>query len=114
MRREPTPFEHKLWLALRAKRWNNAKFRRQMVIGSYIVDFSCRLPCKLVVEVDGDTHAMQRVYDERRTAQLIAKGYQVLRFTNREVGENIEGVLLRIEEVLHAPLPAQDPPGERE
>jgi very-short-patch-repair endonuclease len=39
MRREPTPFERKLWLALRAKRWNGAKFRRQVVIGGYIVDF---------------------------------------------------------------------------
>jgi very-short-patch-repair endonuclease len=113
MRRESTPFERKLWLALRAKRWNGAKFRRQTVIGSYIVDFSCRLPRKLVVEVDGDTHAAQLDYDVRRTAELTGKGYQVLRFSNRDVPENIEGVLQSIEQALHAPLPSLSPGGER-
>ena len=113
MRRESTPFERKLWLALRAKRWNGAKFRRQMVIGSYIVDFSCRLPRKLVVEVDGDTHGLQQSYDMRRTADLIARGYEVLRFTNSDVGGNIDGVLLTIEKALAAPLPALSPEGER-
>ena len=113
MRREPTPFERKLWLALRAKRWNGAKFRRQMVIGSYIVDFSCRLPRKLVVEVDGDTHGLQQQYDEDRTADLISKGYEVLRFTNSDVGDNLDGVLLAIENALAAPLPSLSPEGER-
>lgn len=75
MRREPTPFERKLWLAIRAKRWKGAKFRRQMVIGGYIVDFSCRLPRKLVVVVDGDSHAEQKRYDERRTRELMDKAY---------------------------------------
>ena len=84
-----------------------------MVIGGYIVDFSCRLPRRLIVEIDGDTHATQRSYDDRRTAELTARGYQVLRFTNRDVGENIEGVLHRIEEVLRAPLPSLSPAGER-
>ncbi len=84
-----------------------------MVIANYIVDFSCRLPRKLIVEVDGDTHASQQAYDSRRTAELIDNGYQVLRFTNRDVGNNIEGVLLRIEEALHAPLPSLSPEGER-
>jgi very-short-patch-repair endonuclease len=112
MRREPTPFERKLWLAVRAKRWNGAKFRRQMVIGGYIVDLACRLPRKLVVEVDGDTHGSQESYDSRRTADLLAKGYEVLRFTNRDVGENLEGVLLAIENAL-APLPSLSPEGER-
>ena len=113
MRREPTPFERKLWLALRAKRWNGAKFRRQMVIGSYIVDFSCRLPRKLVVEVDGDTHGLQQQYDEDRTADLISKGYEMLRFTNSDVGDNLDGVLLAIENALAAPLPSLSPEGER-
>ncbi len=113
MRGEPTPFEHKLWLAVRAKRWNGAKFRRQVVIGGYIVDFACRLPRKLVVEVDGDSHGFQKSYDTRRTTDLNAKGYEVLRFTNRDVGENLEGVLLAIETALAAPLPSLSPEGER-
>jgi very-short-patch-repair endonuclease len=53
MRRELTAPELKLWLELRAKRFAGAKFRRQVVIGSYIADFACRTPKMLIVEVDG-------------------------------------------------------------
>jgi len=113
MRREPTPFEHKLWLELRAKRSNGAKFRQQAVIGRYIVDFACRIPCMLVIEVDGDTHGERDDYDERRTKFLEGRGYRVLRFTNVDVGENFEGVMMTILDAL--PLsPALSPEGERE
>jgi very-short-patch-repair endonuclease len=114
LRTEQTPLEQKLWYALRAKRFQGAKFRRQIVIGRYIVDFACRLPRMLVVEVDGDTHASQRGYDSRRTAFLENEGYRVLRFTNREVGTNLEGVLTVIAETLFSPLsPALSPKGVR-
>ncbi len=63
MRREVTAPELKLWLELRAKRFQGAKFRRQVVIGPSIADFACRLPTMLIVEVDGETHAEQRAYD---------------------------------------------------
>jgi very-short-patch-repair endonuclease len=109
MRREPTPLEHRLWLALRAKRFEGAKFRRQVVIGRYIVDFACRLPGMLVIELDGDTHGVQADYDERRTALLEARGYRVIRFTNADVAGNIDGVLEAIADAL--PL---SPEGERE
>jgi very-short-patch-repair endonuclease len=66
-----------------------------------------------VVEVDGDTHGSQQSYDARRTADLIAKGYEVLRFANRDVGENLEGVLQSIERALATPLPSLSPEGER-
>jgi len=115
LRTEQTPLEQKLWYALRAKRFQGAKFRRQVVIGRYIVDFACRLPRMLVVEVDGDTHASRQGYDSQRTAFLESKGYRVLRFTNREVGTNIEGVLTIIAGALDSPLsPALSPEGERE
>ena len=115
LRTEQTPLEQKLWYALRAKRFQGAKFRRQVVIGRYIVDFACRLPRMLVVEVDGDTHASRQGYDSQRTAFLESKGYRVLRFTNREVGTNIEGVLTIIAGALDSPLsPALSPSGERE
>jgi len=109
MRREPTPFEARLWHALRAKRLNGAKFRQQVVIGRYIVDFACRIPTMLVVEVDGDTHAGQEAYDNGRTAFLESNGYRVLRFTNRDVETNMYGVLTLIEESLHqsSPLPGR-------
>jgi very-short-patch-repair endonuclease len=115
MRREVTPLEAKLWYALRAKRFNGAKFRKQNVIGRYIVDFACRNPRMIVIEVDGDTHASQANYDEKRTKFLEQRGYHVLRFTNQDVGCNLEGVLMTIENALRLPLsPALSPEGERE
>ena len=115
MRRQPSPFEQKLWLALRAKRLSGAKFRRQQVIGPYIADFACRIPTMLVIEVDGDTHAGQEAYDRERTAELERRGYRVLRFANRDVGDNLEGVLMTIADALRLPLsPALSPEGERE
>ncbi|MEA3038762.1 MAG: hypothetical protein QOE79_1275 [Sphingomonadales bacterium] len=116
MRRELTGPERRLWHELRAKRFEGAKFRRQVVIDHYIVDFACRMPRKLVVEVDGDTHAGTGSYDARRTAQLEMRGYQVMRFTNHEIMSNLDGVLTTIAAVLDAlPLsPTLSPEGERE
>jgi very-short-patch-repair endonuclease len=115
MRRDPSPFERRLWLALRAKRFEGAKFRRQKVIGPYIVDLSCRMPRMLVIEVDGDSHGAQAAYDERRSTYLMKQGYQVLRFTNQEVASNFEGVLFAIQTALESPLsPTLSPEGERE
>jgi very-short-patch-repair endonuclease len=115
MRRRPTPIEEKLWLALRAKRFNGAKFRKQVVIDRYIVDFACRIPRMLVVEVDGDTHAMQPDYDAKRTAFLESRGYEVLRFANSDVATNFEGVMMMIQSALRLPLsPTLSPEGERE
>jgi very-short-patch-repair endonuclease len=115
LRTRQTPTEQKLWHLLRADRFHGAKFRRQVVVGPYIADFACRTPRMLIVEVDGDTHAKQTHYDEGRTAFLESKGYRVLRFTNREVGSNLEGVLATIAQTLALPLsPALSPEGERE
>lgn len=100
MRREPTPPELRLWLALRAKRFEGAKFRRQVVIGRYIVDFACRLPRMLVIELDGDTHGARSEYDAQRTSLLERRGYRVVRFTNAEVASNLEGVLEAIADAL--------------
>lgn len=114
MRREPTPFERKLWLAVRAGRLGGAKFRQQQVIGAYIADFACRLPLMLVVEVDGDTHAPRSSYDARRTKEFEARGYRVLRFSNHDVATNFESVLTTIASVLDVPLsPTLSPEGER-
>ena len=115
LRTEQTPLEQKLWHALRAKRFKGIKFRRQVVVGSYIVDFACRSPQMLVIEVDGVTHGDQEAYDQRRTDFLEIKGYRVLRFTNVDVGSNLEDVLTMIAEALHSPLsPPLSPAGERE
>lgn len=87
-----TPPETRLWLALRARRFQGVKFRRQKVIGPYIADFACRDPM-LVIELDGDSHGTREAHDARRTAFLEAQGYRVVRFTNAEVMSNLEGVL---------------------
>jgi len=94
MRREPTPAEQRLWYHLRAKRFDNLKFRHQTVIGFYIGDFTCRSKM-LVIEVDGDTHTDPDA-DRIRTMHMNHRSWRVLRFTNADVMDNIEGVLLTI------------------
>ena len=93
MRSEPTPFEYKLWERLKSSQLDGLKFRRQIVLAPYIVDFFCP-SIGLVVEVDGDTHDAEA--DAIRDAALVAQGFFVLRFTNADVRDNIEGVLQAI------------------
>lgn len=92
-RREPTVAEIRLWECLRAKRLG-VKFRRQHVIGDFIVDFVC-LNEMLVIEVDGGYHndPQQQEDDRLRTEELKRLGYRELRFTNDEVIYNIYNVL---------------------
>ncbi len=116
MRREKTEPETRLWLQLRAKRFESVKFRNQKVIGRYIVDFAANDP-KLVVELDGDTHAFQAGYDATRTRFLEGEGYRVVRFSNVEIMQNLDGVVTHlagvIEEMRLPPLPTLSPEGER-
>jgi very-short-patch-repair endonuclease len=89
--------EQRLWQHLSAKQLG-AKFRRQYSVDAYVLDFYAPRS-KLAIEVDGDSHftadAVQ--YDEERTAYIKQFGIEVLRFTNLEIFENIEGVLDNIE-----------------
>lgn len=105
LRRELTPAEKKLWARLRNGQINGAQFRRQHAVGTYIVDFFCA-KAKLVIEVDGDTHAEQVEYDAKRTAWLNEqRHYRVLRFTNDEVYRQIEAVVEAIEAAVREPPP---------
>lgn len=100
LRHELTSAERMLWQRIRDGQLAGAHFRKQHAIGPYIVDFYCA-KAKLVVEVDGNTHAMQARYDAERTEWLnLQKHYRVLRFTNDEVHHNIEGVLGSIRDAL--------------
>ncbi len=92
MRRNPTPAERVLWRALRSKQLHGLKFRRQVPIGPYIADFYSP-PLRLVVEIDGEAHAAAPEPDARRDAWMRAQGLRVLRFTNRDIRVNLEGVL---------------------
>ena len=94
LRRDQTDAEKKLWGYLRGGRLQEWKFRRQVSIGSYIVDFCCE-SAKLIVEVDGSTHgeAHEMSYDKKRTEILQSMGYRVFRCFNLDVYENLNGVL---------------------
>lgn len=91
LRRDATDVEKKLWLHLRNRQADQIKFRRQVPIRRYIVDFCC-LDAKLIVELDGDQHA-ENAHDEERTRYLAARGFSVLRFWNHEVSQNLDGVI---------------------
>jgi len=95
LRRDGTDVEQRLWYHLRGRQLGGMKFRRQEPIGPFIVDF-CSLDAKLVVELDGGQHAERVPADLEGTAVLERLGYEVLRFWNSEVCENIEAVLVRI------------------
>ncbi len=114
MRANPTPAEQKLWLALRANRFENQQFTRQTIIAPYIVDFASKA-ARLIIEIDGDTHSGEDRYDARRTEFLETLGYHVIRFANPDVMGNIEGVLSLIAQALReTPSPQPFPPRGRE
>jgi very-short-patch-repair endonuclease len=89
--------EQRIWFELRGKRMQGYKFRRQFGIGKYIVDFYAS-QLNLVIEIDGDTHAGARAeqYDRCRTEYLNSLGIECIRFTNHEVMQNFDGVLVTI------------------
>ena len=105
----------RMWLQLRAERFMGVKFRREKVIGDYIADFAANNP-KLVVEIDGDTHDIDDPHDAPRTRFLETLGYRVVRYSNGDVMQNLEGVLMNLAAVIdemRPPLPTLSPEGER-
>ena len=86
MRREPTDAEKRLWRLLRDRRLSGFKFRRQVPVAGYILDFYC-MNAGVVVEADGGQHldAEQAEYDVRREAALARLGIRVLRFPDDEI-----------------------------
>jgi very-short-patch-repair endonuclease len=98
LRREPTPAEYRLWLALR-DRPGGFKFRRQHPFDRCTVDFFCPA-VRLVVEVDGDSHSMgdRPERDAARDAWLRSLGLRVVRYDARDVMNALEAVLT---DILH-------------
>lgn len=92
LRKDQTDAERRLWVTLRGRRFRGLKFRRQVEIGGYIVDFCC-FERRLVVEVDGGQHDVQRICDAYRTKYLEDQGFRVFRFWNGEVMNQLEVVL---------------------
>ena len=109
LRLNPTDAELAIWRLLR-ENFPEARFRRQVPIRSYYADFASHR-AKLVIEVDGGQHTDAK--DAKRTAQIEAEGYRVLRFWNNDVLGNPDGVWTKIDEALHDRHPHPNPPPSR-
>jgi very-short-patch-repair endonuclease len=118
LRRNQTDAERLLWFRLRDRRLEGLKFKRQMPIDRYVVDFCCS-DARLIVELDGGQHSVSAEADAIRTKKLEEQGYLVLRYWNNDVLSNIDGVLETIVSTArqHSPEPPHPnplPQGERE
>ena len=104
LRKNSTDAERLLWRHLKAKQLDGLKFRQQEQIGRFIADFVC-YEKRLIIEADGGQHAQEKEKDEERTQWLNSQGFTVLRFWNKEILTNIEGVMEVIQmHCQHPPL----------
>lgn len=92
LRGNMTEAEQRLWSALRRRQLDGLRFRRQVPLGRFIVDFAC-YEARIVAELDGGQHAEPEAEDAARNKWLEDRGFRVLRFWNDEVFENLGGVL---------------------
>ena len=97
LRKTSTDAETLLWSRLRNRQFHDLKFRRQVPLGRYIVDFYCH-EFRLVIELDGGQHS--EGVDRPRTHWLESEGYRVVRFWNHEVLGNFDGVLAELDRRL--------------
>jgi very-short-patch-repair endonuclease len=105
LRSRMTDAERKLWYALRDRRFQSFKFRRQVPVGPYVADF-LSFTSRLVLEVDGGQHA-ESARDARRDSWFAENNFRVVRFWNNEVLSNLEGVLtILASELANNPHPA--------
>jgi len=104
LRRDATDAERTLWRALRDHQLAGFQFRRQQIIGPYVVDFYCSSG-RLVIEVDGGQHARRIDEDRQRTEWLESQELRVLRFWNNQVLSDLEGVLVVIGAALEDTAP---------
>jgi very-short-patch-repair endonuclease len=112
LRTDMTAPERLLWSILRAGQLG-VKFQRQVVVTPHIADFAARSE-RLIIEIDGETHAGREIEDAERTVALEARGYRVLRFTNGDVMSNLEGVtraiMIALGREVEPPSPQPSPP----
>lgn len=100
LRKYTTAAEKHLWEKLNKKQLGY-KFRRQHPIKFFIADFYCH-QLKLVIEIDGEIHRLpeRKEYDNNREAELEQLDIRVIRFTNQEVRDNIDGVIEEIRKLI--------------
>jgi very-short-patch-repair endonuclease len=97
MRKDPTRTESELWQRLRGRNLAGLKFRRQVPLGGFILDFVC-FEALLIVELDGSQH-LDSESDVRRDAAMLARGMMTPRFENDDVEDDIDAVCLKIASV---------------
>ena len=104
LRNNLTSAEAYLWTHLKNSQLEGRKFRRQHSVGNYVLDFYCPSE-KLAIELDGQGHytPVGQASDEERTEFLNGVGIRVVRFENKEVFKNLEGVLQAIQEAFNHP-----------
>ena len=97
LRKNMTDVERLLWSRIRRKQLKDYQFYRQKIIGDYIVDFYCP-KTRLIIELDGGQHYGEEEMrkTKKRDVYLNNVGLKILRFSDREVFENLNGVLERI------------------
>ena len=92
LRRKSTDAEILLWQHIRDRRLLGLKFRRQVPIGNYIVDFFCE-DAQVIIELDGGQHMEQEQYDRVRSDWLTANGFRIVRYWNNDIANNLDAVL---------------------
>ena len=102
LRKAETPAERMLWRKIKGKQFDGYRFRQQHGYGPYVLDFYCPA-LRLCIELDGDVHHEERVRikDEERTEFLCEQRIHVLRFRNKDVETDVDGVLNRIREYIN-------------
>ena len=111
LRKDSTDAERRMWALLRNRQFADRKFRRQVPIGPYVIDFVC-LENRLIVELDGGHHMTREGYDSERTKWLTCQGFRVIRFWNNQVLNepvSVQEALLGELEMVRPPSPQPSP-----
>src|SRR5262245_41908134 len=109
LRQNSVPAEALLWKVLRNRALAGFKFRRQHPVGRYVADFAC-VECKVILELDGETHLGIGDADRKRTEAMEKGGWLVLRFWNTQVYDELESVKEAIYETCSRRLLAPPSP----
>ena len=110
LRTQSTDAEMKLWRLLRDRRLSGVKFRRQVPIGVWVIDF-VSFEHRLIVEADGGQHSESN-HDQRRDADLAERGFRVLRFWNNDILTQPQAVFQAIVDAVGlSPSPGFAPDG---
>jgi very-short-patch-repair endonuclease len=111
MRKAPTDAERKLWYLLRRGKLNGHRFRRQVPVAGYILDFCC-LEAGIGVEADGGQHDEKgKEYDRRRSVALLQKGIRIMRFSDIDILKHPGAVQATIYRALTDGTPSLPSPG---